>query len=71
MICGCTPDLTLTVEQVLEGTHSQRVANKVRIALQSINSGLLSNSSITVRTMMLFIHSLTADNLPLLWEQKE
>ena len=56
---------------MLEGTHSQRVANKVRIALQSINSGLLSNSSITTRTMMLFIHSLTADNLPLLREQKE
>ena len=56
---------------MLEGTHSQRVANKVRIALQSINSGLLSNSSITTRTMMLFIHSLTTDNLPLLREQKE
>ncbi|KAK7107774.1 small subunit processome component 20 homolog [Littorina saxatilis] len=59
------------LKTTLEGTHSQRTANKVRLALQHINTGMLKNSAVTLKDMMLFVHSLTHDNLPLLKEQKE
>lgn len=55
--------------QVLEGTHSQKTANKVRLVLQKVESGLVSNPAIDAKTMMIFIHTLTADNLPMLKEQ--
>ncbi|XP_076467049.1 small subunit processome component 20 homolog [Babylonia areolata] len=67
----CLGALVHPLKTVLEGTHSQRVANKVRMALQSVTPGLLANTALTTPTLMVFIHSLTADNLPLLREPKD
>ncbi|KAL8599182.1 hypothetical protein ACOMHN_007898 [Nucella lapillus] len=59
------------LKMILEGTHSQRVANKIRMVLQSVNSGLTSNPSMDLKTLMVFVHSLTQDNLPLLLQPKQ
>ncbi|XP_025097744.1 small subunit processome component 20 homolog [Pomacea canaliculata] len=61
--------LVKPLKNVLEGTHSQKTANKVRLVLQKVESGLVSNPAIDAKTMMIFIHTLTADNLPMLKEQ--
>ncbi|KAK7480717.1 hypothetical protein BaRGS_00028085, partial [Batillaria attramentaria] len=66
----CLGALVKPLKMVLEKTHSQRTANKVRLVLQRISSGLINNTAITMETMMVFVHSLTADNLPMLREEK-
>ena len=52
--------------QVLDSTQSHKTARKVEEVLRRIGVGLQSNPSVTPQIMLIFIHGLTHDNIPLL-----
>jgi len=56
--------------QTLDTTHSHKSARKVGEVLRKVTIGLLDNGHITTETMLVFIHSLVSDTMPLLREKK-
>ncbi|XP_041354948.1 small subunit processome component 20 homolog [Gigantopelta aegis] len=66
---GCLMRLIAPVKDILESTHSHKVAQKVQDILRKISHGLMENKSIPIETLMLFIHTLTFDTVHTLQDQ--
>ena len=56
--------------QILDSTHSHKSAKKVQDIMKRIVIGLMENTAITVETLLIFIHGLTTETLPLLQDKK-
>ena len=56
--------------QILDSTHSHKAAKKVQDIMKRIVIGLMENTAITVETLLIFIHGLTTETLPLLQDKK-
>lgn len=57
--------------QVLDSTQSHKTARRVEEVLRRIGVGLQTNSSITPQILLMFIHGITRENIPLLKPKPE
>lgn len=57
--------------QILETTHSHTVARKVQEIFKRLATGIMENKGIVIETLMVFIHGLASETLPLLVEKKK
>ncbi|XP_033113828.1 small subunit processome component 20 homolog isoform X2 [Anneissia japonica] len=61
--------LILPLKEVLDNTHSHHVILKVQEVLRRLEIGFLENSGIPDSAMLIFIHGLATESLPLVTEQ--
>ncbi|KAL5010991.1 hypothetical protein ScPMuIL_013296 [Solemya velum] len=69
-----TSSLSLLIsplKQVLETTHSHSIARKVQEVLKRIAAGIMENKGIDIESLMVFIHGLSSETLPLLVDNKK
>ncbi|KAK3603374.1 hypothetical protein CHS0354_025985 [Potamilus streckersoni] len=67
---GSLTVLISPLKQILETTHSHKMSRKVQDVLKRIAYGLMENKAITTEMLMIYIHSLTVEVMPLLDENK-
>lgn len=63
--------LVSPLKEVLDSTQSHKTARRVEEVLRRIGVGLQANSSLTPQILLVFIHGLTRENIPLLKSKPE
>ena len=56
--------------QILDSTHSHKSARRVQEIMTKVVRGLMKNKDVTVETLLIFVHGLTHETLPMLKEDK-
>ncbi|KAL4233743.1 hypothetical protein ACF0H5_008423 [Mactra antiquata] len=56
------------INAVLDSTHSHKSSRKVEEVLKRVTNGLMVNSNMNIETLLVFVHSLTFQTLPMLAE---
>ncbi|KAH3726396.1 hypothetical protein DPMN_052258, partial [Dreissena polymorpha] len=67
---GSLMKLMEPMKTILDTTHSQRSAKKVHDVLKKVIHGLLDNKNITVETLLVLVHGITTETIPLLQDKK-
>ncbi|XP_053397711.1 small subunit processome component 20 homolog [Mercenaria mercenaria] len=58
------------IKKILDSTSSHKSARKVHEVLKRVTAGLLDNKNVTTETLLVFVHGLTTQTLPMLSEEK-
>ncbi|KAJ8314703.1 hypothetical protein KUTeg_006853 [Tegillarca granosa] len=62
--------LITPLKQILDSTRSHQVAKKVQEVMKKITAGLIDNANIDIETLLVFIHGLISETLPVISETK-
>ncbi|XP_071791922.1 small subunit processome component 20 homolog isoform X2 [Asterias amurensis] len=63
---GSLTRLILPLKEILETSHSHKVVRKASEVLKYVTMGLINNPGITVDSMLIFIHGLATETIPLM-----
>ncbi|XP_071486924.1 small subunit processome component 20 homolog [Diadema antillarum] len=63
---GSITKMITPLKEVLDTSHSHRASNRVRETLRRCAIGLQENAGITQEALLIFIHGLTSETLPLM-----